>query len=91
MAIGAIGLALAPMGNAPAALTTNATLTHNVAVAITSGSRLHLLQDGEMQHNERFLLAVERKMVCSDVFRLLIADVGLHCRALPSALALAIH
>ena len=89
MAVGAIGLALAPMISAPVAQTTNASRTNNVAVAITSGSQLHLLQEGENRHNERFLFTIERKMVCSDVFRLPIADVGLHCRALPSALALA--
>ena len=89
MAIGAIGLALAPMISGPVARATNASRTNNVAIAITSGSQLHLLQEGENRRNERFLLTIERKMVCSDVFRLRIADVGLHCRVLPSALALA--
>ena len=46
-----------------------------VAIAISSGSQLMLTQAGEAAR----LAAGMRQLMCDQVFRLRIADVGVHC------------
>lgn len=83
--IGAIALAVAPALGVPSTVQTATPDT--VAVAITSGPQLRLTLAGEKTPGEPPVLVSERSMVCGDVYRLAIADIGLHCRAATSTLA----
>ncbi len=87
VAVGVIGLALAPLQATQVASAANVTQSGDVTIAIASGSQLHLFQEGGLQPKNRLRAKIEREMLCSNVFRLTIADIGLHCRNLPAVLA----
>lgn len=87
VAVGVIGLALAPLKSTQVASAANLTKSGDVTIAIASGSQLHLFQEGGFQPKNQQRAKTEQKMLCSNVFRLTIADVGLHCRNLPAVLA----
>ena len=91
LAVGAIGLVLAPMKTTPSTPLAHAEKSGDVAVAIASGSHLLLLQDDGDRAKQQRVSDAERKMLCSNVFRLTIADIGLQCRVVPAVLASVRH
>lgn len=78
-AFGLIGLALAPM-QAPAAKQQAKVNAGKVALAISLGSQLRLEPDGTRITYKTTASATTHNMVCSDVYRLQVADIGLGCR-----------
>lgn len=83
--VGAIGLAVAPAFGVPSKAP--ATAQNTVAVAITSGPQLRLTLAGEAERSNALVVASKRSLVCGDVYRLAIADVGFDCRSAQSTLA----
>jgi len=78
-AFGLIGLAIAPMQASPEKLPIKAS-ADQVALAISLGSQLRLERDGTRRTTQTTASATIHDMVCSDVYRLQIADIGLRCR-----------
>ena len=89
MAFGAIGLAVSPLLGGRGSQHASAS-DAVVAIAITTGPQLHLLQEGEKRQFTQHAATPRRDVVCDSVVRLAVADIGLQCRELRSMQNLAL-
>jgi hypothetical protein len=80
-AFGLIGLAIAPM-QAPAEELRAKANRDQVALAISLGGQLRLERDSARHTLKTTASAITHNMVCRDVYRLQLADIGLRCRTL---------
>ena len=79
-AFGVTGLLLSPFILTPAVSASSST-ARSISVAIAAGPQLRLLLGDETTGAARVATTkTSRNMICSQVFRLTFADVGLNCR-----------
>jgi hypothetical protein len=79
-AFGVTGLLLSPFILTPAVSASSST-ARSISVAIAAGPQLRLLLGDETTGAARVATTkTSRNMICSQVFRLSFADVGLNCR-----------
>jgi hypothetical protein len=76
---GLAGLVASPFILAPASSAARPA-SETIAIAITSGSKLHLLRPNELPHTSVSTDTRSKGMVCASVYRLVIADLGVSCK-----------